>query len=59
MASVMFSWPYILQSFIVIVQNVYMKSEFLAVNAESCRPKLLRNKKKKKINPQFSWKEII
>lgn len=54
MASVMFSWPYILQSFIVIVQNVYMKSEFLAVNAESCRPKLLRNKKKKKINPQFS-----
>lgn len=54
MASVMFSWSYFLQRFVIIVPNEYTKPEFLAINAESCKtrvaaenckPKLLRMKK--------------
>lgn len=37
MASVMFSSSYFLQKSVIIVPNEYTKSEFLAVNAESCK----------------------
>lgn len=59
MASVMFSWSYFLQRFVIIVPNEYTKSEFLAISAEgckirvtaeNCKPKLLRMKKKSILN---------